>query len=115
MAAAATDRRWNSFVTNGTKPPLTIAARLLSLGWIVEATVVSMPWLFNAGGRLWSWHYHAPLLWIVASMSRRRYCRLWPPHYSGWGGMPQLASYYRCRLQLAHVARLHLVDIAWVR
>jgi hypothetical protein len=54
-------------VTNGTRPPLTLAVRVLSIGWIAEATVVSIPWLFKAGGRLWSWHYKAPLLWIVAS------------------------------------------------
>ena len=29
--------------------------------------MASLPWLFRAGSRLWSWDYHAPLLWIVIS------------------------------------------------
>ena len=53
-------------MTDGTRPALTLAVRMLSLGWIAEATVVSLPWLFKTGSRLWAWHYHAPLLWIVA-------------------------------------------------
>jgi hypothetical protein len=54
-------------VTDTTVPPLTTAIRLLALGWIVEAAVASLPWLFNAGSQLWSWHYNAQLIWIVVS------------------------------------------------
>jgi hypothetical protein len=46
---------------------LALAIRLLALGWIVEASVVSLPWLFNVGSRLWSWHYNPQLVWIVGS------------------------------------------------
>jgi hypothetical protein len=103
-------------VTDMMVPPLTTAIRLLALGWIVEASVASLPWLFNAGSRLWSWHYNAQLIWIVVSHALTAVLPFWA------GALLWLKRDAAACVTLVAVAGNWLmwhvftfVDLAWLR
>ena len=46
---------------------MTVPLRFLVVAWVAEALVASVPWLFQAGSRIWLWGHNPSLLWIITA------------------------------------------------